>query len=183
MLIPQSALFCLNGMFHSLGRSIAPEAEAPRLNNEVAPVLRADSYTPIPIIKVNDKPPSPQEERPIPVDPPQAAAQLEGPLTVRERRARAAALRGLALSRSRRFGGARDAFIEASRLDPLLDLTRIPMFWSLERSAHEAVIEAYLETGRQDEATVLRAQVLVTYRPRALSRQISASLVTSATSV
>lgn len=183
MLITQSALLCLNGMFHSLGRSIAPEAEAPQLNNEVAPVHQADSSTPIPTLKLNNRPPSLQEERPIPIDPPQAAAKLEGPLTVRERRARAAALRGLALSRSRRFGGARDAFIEASRLDPLLDLTRIPMFWSLERSAHEAVIEAYLETGRQDEATVLRAQVLVTYRPRALTRQNSAPFVTTATSV
>jgi hypothetical protein len=101
--------------------------------------------------------------------------KTDGPLTVRERRARAAALRALALSRTRRFNGARDAFIEASTLDPQLDLTRIPMFWSLERAAHEAAIEAYQATGREADATVLRAQVRTTYRPRSLSTQVKAA--------
>lgn len=91
-----------------------------------------------------------------------------GPLTAAERRARAAALRALAFSRTRRFDAALVAFIEAASLDPLLDLTRIPAFWKLERAAHEAAVEAYLAVGRDRDAAVLRAQVRSTFRPKAL---------------
>lgn len=110
--------------------------------------------------------------RPV-ADAPVAAAgepipEPDAPLTPAERRARAAALRALALSRGRQFDDARLAFIEASRLDPMLDLTRTPAFWKLERGAHEAAIEAYVETGREGDAAVLRARVRSTYRPKPL---------------
>ncbi|MGH2618685.1 MAG: hypothetical protein ACRDJC_25945 [Thermomicrobiales bacterium] len=91
-----------------------------------------------------------------------------GPLTADERRARAAALRALALSRGRQFGAARAAFTDAARLDPRLDLTRTPAFWTLERAAHEAAIDAYVDVGRDRDAAVLRARVRSTFRPRAL---------------
>jgi hypothetical protein len=91
---------------------------------------------------------------------------VSAPLTASERRARAAALRGLALSRQRRFDAAQAAFGEAARLDPLLDLTRTPGFWRLERAAHEAAIAAYEDAGRDRDAAVLRARVSSTFRPK-----------------
>ena len=94
------------------------------------------------------------------------AVDVSTPLSPRERRARAAALRGLALSRQRRFDAARAAFAEAARLDPLLDLTRTPGFWRLERSAHEAAIAAYDDAGRDRDAAVLLARVRSTFRPK-----------------
>lgn len=90
----------------------------------------------------------------------------ESPLTAAERRARAAALRGLAFSRQRRFDVARQAFAMAARLDPHLDLTRTPTFWQLERAAHEAAIDAYVDAERVDDAAVLRARVRSTFRPK-----------------
>jgi hypothetical protein len=81
------------------------------------------------------------------------------PLAANERRARAAALRAMAFGRERRFDAARVAFAEAAGLDPLLDLTRTPAFWKLERAAHEAAIDAYLQAGRERDAAGLRARV------------------------
>jgi hypothetical protein len=101
-----------------------------------------------------------------------------GPLTANERRARAAALRALALSRGRRFASAQTAFTEAARLDPDLDLTRIPGFWRLERAAHEAAIDAYDEAGRARDAAVLRAQVRSTFRPKPVRASQLAALAT-----
>jgi hypothetical protein len=74
----------------------------------------------------------------------------------------------MALSRERRFDAARVAFTEAARLDPVLDLTRTPAFWTLERAAHEAAIAAYAQAGRERDAVVLRARVQSTFRPKAL---------------
>ena len=71
------------------------------------------------------------------------AVDVSAPLAANERRARAAALRAMALSRERRFDAAGRAFTEAAGLDPALDLTRTPAFWKLERAAHEAAIDAY----------------------------------------
>lgn len=101
---------------------------------------------------------------------------VAAPLTADERRARAAALRALALSRGRRFDAARTAFIEAARLDPILDLTRVPGFWKLERAAHEAAIDAYQNTGRERDAAVLRARVRSTYRPKPMRPRTGAVL-------
>ncbi len=100
-----------------------------------------------------------------------AASDPSGPLTAAERRARAAALRALALSRGRRIASAEVAFTEAANLDPRLDLTRTPSFWTLERAAHEAAIAAYVAVGRDRDAAVLRAQVRSTFRPKALRPQ------------
>jgi hypothetical protein len=91
-----------------------------------------------------------------------------GPLTANERRARAAALRALAFGRARRFDAAQAAFQDAATLDPALDLTRVPTFWSLERAAHEAAIAAYVAAGRTGDAAVLRAKVQSVYRPKPL---------------
>ena len=101
---------------------------------------------------------------------PALLARTEGsiPLAANERRARAAALRAMALSRERRFEAAAAAFTEAARLDPVLDLTRTPAFWTLERAAHEAAIDAYVQAGRDRDAAVLRARVQSTFRPKAL---------------
>jgi hypothetical protein len=97
-----------------------------------------------------------------------ARVDVSMPLAPNERRARAAALRAMALSRERRFDAARVAFTEAARLDPVLDLTRTPAFWSLERAAHEAAIAAYAQAGRERDAAVLRARVQSTFRPKPL---------------
>ncbi|MFN8594253.1 MAG: hypothetical protein U0031_22590 [Thermomicrobiales bacterium] len=96
------------------------------------------------------------------------ARAMPGQLTAKERRARAAALRGLAFARQRRYEAARLAFAEAAELDSGLDLTRTPGFWNLDRGAHEAAIAAYQDACRDRDATVLRARVQSTYRPRAL---------------
>jgi hypothetical protein len=92
----------------------------------------------------------------------------DAPLTAAERRARAAALKGLAFSRERKFDAARSAFALAAKLDPALDLTRTPSFWQLERAAHEAAIDAYVDAGRADDAAVLRARVRSRFRPKPL---------------
>ena len=105
-------------------------------------------------------------------------AAANGPLTAAERRARAAALRGLARGRARRFQAAEGAFTAAARLDPRLDLTRTPGFWSLERGAHEAAIAAYIAAGREGDAVLLQARVRITYRPRPL-RTVKGALLHS----
>ena len=88
------------------------------------------------------------------------------PLSASERRARAAALRGLLLARRRRFPGAEAAFAEALRLDPTFDPTTMPTFWELERGGHEAVVGAFLAAGRPRDAEALAARLRRTYRPR-----------------
>jgi len=88
------------------------------------------------------------------------------PLSGIERRARAAALRGLLLARQRRFEAAQRAFGEAVRLDPALDLASIPGFWELERSAHEAAIRAYEDHGQGRRAAILGARLQERFRPR-----------------
>ncbi|MCA9880182.1 MAG: hypothetical protein KC442_20450, partial [Thermomicrobiales bacterium] len=97
------------------------------------------------------------------------------PLTANERRARAAALRALAFSRARRFDAAQAAFQAAATLDPALDLTRVPTFWSLERSAHEAAVAAYVAADRPGDAAVLRAKVQSVYRPKPLRARPAAA--------
>lgn len=88
------------------------------------------------------------------------------PLTAPERRARAAAFRGLLLARQRRFAEAEAAFAAALRLDPALDPTTIPTFWELERGGHEAVVGAYQAVDRTGDAATLSARLRRTYRPR-----------------
>lgn len=93
-------------------------------------------------------------------------APESAPLTAVERRARAAALRGLLLARQRRFDAAERAFAEALRLDPDLDLATVPTFWELERSAHEAVVRVYDAGGQGRRAALLAARLQQRFRPR-----------------
>lgn len=111
-----------------------------------------------------------QYEEPALSDTPEPADEMqETPLTARERRARSAALRGLLLSRQRRFAAAQSAFAEAARLDPELSLESVPTFWDLERGAHEAVVRAYREVGRTYDASMLASRLRTTFRPRLLT--------------
>jgi hypothetical protein len=169
MMISQPALLCLEATVHRLVRGAAtdrlPDAARPS-DLVVVATSRVESETQsaAPVAR----PEGPSAERAA------APADLEAPLTPNELRARAAALRALALSRGRRFEAARVAFTEAARLDPALDLTRTPAFWKLERAAHEAAIAAYVATGRDRDAAVLRARVNSTFRPRPLKPRQSA---------
>lgn len=82
--------------------------------------------------------------------------------------ARAAAVRGLFLARSGRFGEARSAFGKAAS-ESTIDLTAIPGFWDLSRGGMLAAIRAYEDAGRFREASALGAQIRLKYRPRSLS--------------
>lgn len=155
MVISQPAVICLQAtrgrwlrafldLCFGRGPSLAPPAQ------------------PIPIAKAMPEE-APLAPAPADTSSPETASE---PLTATERRARAAAFRGLLLSRQRRFAAAQTAFADAVRLDPALDLTSIPTFWDLERGAHEIVIRAYEETGRQPDAQALAARLRQTYRPR-----------------
>ncbi len=177
MLISQPALMCLTAVLHRvMGKDDAgflAEAAVP----EGRALMRELLEAPVPSVEVSAEPlhaaAKATDERKIVRDTERLDA-TNAPLTANERRARAAALRALALSRGRRFESARLAFIEASRLDPELDLTRTPTFWSLERSAHEAAIDAYKATGREGDAAVLQARVRSTYRPKAVRARVEA---------
>lgn len=168
MIISQPALLCLEATMHRLtgsaGADRVPEAASASERAGRPPSRIASEAETAPVVRSEAAP----SERPgQPADP-------DAPLTPNELRARAAALRALALSRGRRFEAARVAFTEAARLDPTLDLTRTPAFWTLERAAHEAAIEAYIETGRDRDAAVLRARVNSTFRPKPLKPRQSA---------
>lgn len=93
-------------------------------------------------------------------------SQATGELTPNEQRARVAAVRGLVRARAEYFDSARDLFAEAATLDPDLDLTTIPHFWSLPRRGQQAAIEAYELAGRERDAARLIARVRRAFRPR-----------------
>ena len=95
-------------------------------------------------------------------------AQRGTELTATERRARAAAVRGLMLARKRRYGAAQAAFAEAARFDAGLDLSDVPTFWELPRGGQEAAVRAYEEVGRLQDAGALEATLRSTFRPRAV---------------
>ena len=171
MMISQPALLCLNATWQRLTGQLSGEAESAiariqpvaaeppvALDGELAArsfAAAADDATSMPVAREQVRAAT------MDVDP-------NMPLTANETRARAAALRALALSRGRRFDAAGAAFTEAARLDPALDLTRTPAFWKLERAAHEAAIDAYQRSGRERDAAVLRARVQSTFRPKPL---------------
>lgn len=175
MLITQPALICLETTWHRLiGRAVNDEPEArpcvPEAGIAAETSVLASVTEEMAVAACTQTLPETAD--------PQATLSTEeggaGPLTANERRARAAALRALALSRGRRFASAQSAFVEAARLDPTLDLTRIPGFWRLERAAHEAAIDAYDEAGRARDAAVLRAQVRSTFRPKPVRTPMAA---------
>jgi hypothetical protein len=89
-----------------------------------------------------------------------------GALTPNERRARVAAVRGIVRAREHQFEAATRHFAEAARLDPRLDLTTIPSFWSFPRGGHQAAIEAYECADRERDAAMLVARVRRAFRPR-----------------
>lgn len=191
MIISQPALLCLTSLWSNLiGHATAREPQPVKARKPAAPpaaaieraaairevrLAQATSLPvaqPEPLLARQEPPASPAplqvEERSVVVPEVVVALSGVGPLTANERRARAAALRALAFSRARRFDAARIAFEDAATLDPLLDLTRVPSFWSLERAAHEAAIAAYTGANRPGDAAVLRAKVQSVYRPKPL---------------
>jgi hypothetical protein len=191
MIVTQPALLCLTSFWSNLtGRASARAAHVaavpkpatpPSAAIERAAAIReerlrhaaqgAPPQPEPPIAKQESVAPlAPSEEERVAAFAPanEAAVSGSGPLTANERRARAAALRALAFGRARRFDAAQAAFQDAATLDPALDLTRVPTFWSLERAAHEAAIAAYVAAGRTGDAAVLRAKVQSVYRPKPL---------------
>jgi hypothetical protein len=166
MMISQPAWWCLEATWQRLLRRPADDAELhlEACGARPAPVTaRTDDASAPGAIAIAAEPAQSGVESMV-----SSGAVAGGPLTPAERRARAAALRALALSRGRRFDAARAAFTDAARLDPELDLTRTPTFWKLERAAHEAAIDAYTAAGRDRDAAVLRARVRSTFRPKPL---------------
>jgi hypothetical protein len=178
MMISQPALICLNATWQRLmgkpDRDVEPAAaqalqvQAHMQDSVLAGAIQhavdvaEQSMKAAAVNPGESREPVAQEEgRAIP-----DAVDASTPLAANERRARAAALRAMAFGRDRRFDAARTAFAEAAGLDPLLDLTRTPAFWKLERAAHEAAIDAYLQAGRERDAAVLRARVQSTFRPK-----------------
>jgi hypothetical protein len=191
MIVSQPALLCLSSFWNNLtGRAGVREAHAEAVPKPASPppsaVERAErirherlkqtvqtaSVQPEPLGVTGEThlaaAAQTGDDAPVAATVDQAPLSGTGPLTANERRARAAALRALALSRARRFDAAQAAFQDAAMLDPALDLTRVPTFWSLERAAHEAAIAAYVAAGRTGDAAVLRAKVQSVYRPKPL---------------
>jgi hypothetical protein len=93
------------------------------------------------------------------------------PLTVEERKARAAAVRGLVNARDGRFDKARALFAEALSLDPTIDLTQIPTFWKLPRGGQDAAVEAYRDSGMIKEAKILSSNLNYHFRPKLVRRR------------
>lgn len=192
MIVTQPALLCLSSFWSNLtGRASARAVRAdaaprpatpPSAAVERASAIREERLRHTAPNAVPRATPPVAEQEPVvaalagameervaaPAPATEPAASGTGPLTANERRARAAALRALAFGRARRFDAAEAAFLDAATLDPALDLTRVPTFWSLERAAHEAAIAAYVAAGRTGDAAVLRAKVQSVYRPKPL---------------
>jgi hypothetical protein len=173
-MITQPALISLEATWQRMLGRDAPEHRADAAPVHALPAL-PDEALPGPVSAVAIA--LVERHEPEPSVPTVSDLDPHSPLTVAERRARAAALRALSLCRQRRFTGARTAFAEAARLDPLLDLTRTPRFWQLERAAHEAAIDAYLDVGRDRDAAVLRARVQSVYRPKPVRSRPEAVLI------
>jgi hypothetical protein len=175
MMISQSAIMCLNATWQQLTRSSArgpaPAAEQPLPDSTLTELnqggvdIAAEALRVASVVADGETLAAETRDQ-GPARP--AHPNVSMPLAANERRARAAALRAMALSRERRFAAAAAAFAEAARLDPVLDLTRTPAFWTLERAAHEAAIDAYAQAGRERDAAVLRARVQSTFRPKPL---------------
>lgn len=199
MIVSQPALLYLSSLWNNLtGRPGVVENHAEAVPRPAAPpaaaVARAAAIRDerlqqaVQSVALNEEQPVPSREVQVAQtarleENQLAAAELKSgaagksPLSANETRARAAALSALAFSRARRFDAAQAAFEDASRLDPKLDLTKVPSFWSLERAAHEAAISAYVATGRAGDAAVLRAKVQSVYRPKPLRTRNAAATV------
>ena len=135
----------------------------------LAPALVRSNSAPEPTLSVIDGP-----------SPGPSTAPESDPLSGTERRARAAALRGLLLARQRRFPAAERAFAEAIRFDPALDLATIPTFWEMERAAHEGIVRVYDQEGQGRRASILAARLQERFRPRLLPLRVHVSDPTTA---
>ena len=174
MIISQPATRCLQATWNHLTHRLDHEKQ-PRDTTSLTPELNESSEHGPPRAPAV-APPTALGDAALIIATGAPTTDPAAPLTAAERRARAAALRAWALSRGRRFDAAEAAFAEAARLDPTLDLTRTPRFWHLERAAHEAAINAYLQVGRERDAAVLRARVQSTFRPKPLRMRHGAAL-------
>lgn len=165
------------GLFHRLGHSLRrffgledPEETAPPIPGGRAPsVMRSDAPTE-PILRI------------VRMDPevlhpagglrwrrhPQLLKQSLSDLSLNQREARHEAVRGLYAARAGALDVAVTHFTRAARC-PDLDLSEIPGFWQLTRSAMNTAVEAYEAVDRIRDASALHARIRTMYRPRAIS--------------
>jgi hypothetical protein len=94
--------------------------------------------------------------------------QSASDLSSDERGARHEAVRGLFAARAGALDVATVHFTRAAQC-PDIDLSDIPGFWQLTRSAMTTAVDAYEAAGRIREASALNARIRTMYRPRALS--------------
>lgn len=99
---------------------------------------------------------------------PQLLRRPASDLSTDQREARLEAVRALYAARAGALEVAEDHFTQAA-LCPEIDLSAIPGFWQLGRSAMMTAVEAYERTGRIRDASALNARIRTMYRPRALS--------------
>lgn len=99
---------------------------------------------------------------------PQLLRRATSDLSTDHREARHEAVRGLYAARAGALDVAEEHFSRAA-LCPEIDLSAIPGFWQLGRSAMMTAVEAYERTGRIRDASALNARIRTMYRPRALS--------------
>lgn len=94
-----------------------------------------------------------------------ARDELAPDLSLPERRARVAAVRGMFNASSGDYEAARLAFAEAAR-EPLIELADVPGFWRLARAGMTAAVLAYEDVGRLRDAAALAAEINHRFRPR-----------------
>jgi hypothetical protein len=89
-------------------------------------------------------------------------------LSGNEREARHEGVRGLFAARAGALECAENHFSRAAECDDI-DLSGIPGFWQLNRSAMMTAVVAYERAGRIRDASALNARIRTMYRPRSLS--------------
>ncbi len=99
---------------------------------------------------------------------PQLLQRSPSDVSTDQREARHEAVRGLYAARAGALDVAEKHFSRAA-LCPEIDLSAIPGFWQLGRSAMMTAVEAYERAGRIRDASALNAHIRTLYRPRALS--------------
>lgn len=95
------------------------------------------------------------------------AREADEAISLGERRARVAAVRGLFNAHSGDYESARLAFVEAAR-EPEIDLCEAPGFWQLPRAGMMAAVLAYEDVDRLRDAAALAAEITHRFRPQAL---------------
>lgn len=91
----------------------------------------------------------------------------DGTISLAERRARAAVVRGLFNAHTGDHEAARLAFAEAAR-EPGINLCEAPGFWRLPRAGLTAAVLAYEDVDRLREAAALAAEITHRLRPQPL---------------